>query len=467
MWVFDREALGTVAGSAPDAGLVPTQTGLTTFDLGALDNLDGFDRVGVRWDATVPAGSSVELQARIGESLQSLGPWTDVQVVYSADGLYNGLIDVPAGSHAMQARVKMWTDDIAKPPALTFAVVEVFELLGGSEDPGDDVTAEPNEAVAAPFIQSREYWGANAPTCSIGNHTPYRATFHHTVTPNGETGDAAKSRVKNIQNYHQNVRGWCDIGYHLLVDPDGVLWRGRQYTSKRGAHVGGQNTGNVGIAFLGNFYDGVEPSQAQLDGAAEGFAWVADYWGFEANSSTIRGHQEWPGQSTGCPGSVLDKKTQLLDTINLIIDGDYEEPPPDIPDPDIIVVDNNSPWFDASDGWGYSDWSTQRFDADYRFRLTAGESDLATWSADIPAAGDYEVFVWYTSHSSRTPTAPYFVYHSGGTTKVYVNQQEDGGKWVSLGVYSFASGLSERVALSCWTSYDDYVIADAIKLEPQ
>ena len=466
MWVFDRETLGSVADTAPDAGLVPTEAGLTVFELGAIDGLDAFDRVGVRWDATIPVGSTVDLQARVGESLQSLGPWTRVDVVYDADDMYAGLIDVPAGSTAVEFRVEMFTADASAPPAMTFAVLEVFDFEPTYEDV-DEPVAEPNPVVAQPFIQTRAYWGANAPICSIGSHTPYRATFHHTVTPNGESGNAAKSRVKNIQSYHQNVRGWCDIGYHLLVDVDGVLWRGRSATSKRGAHVGGQNTGNVGISFLGSYYDGIDPPQAQLDGAAEGFAWIADYWGFDANSTTIRGHQEWPGQSTGCPGSVLDHKTELIDTIVDIIDGDYEPPPPPPDDGEVIIVDNDSPWFTASGNWGESTWSTQRYDSNYRFRLTAGESDLAKWSAEIASTGDYEVFVWYTSHSSRTPTAPYFVYHNGGSTKVFVNQQTGGGEWVSLGTYTLSAGLSERVALSCWTTYDDYVIADAIKLVPQ
>ena len=91
---------------------------------------------------------------------------------------------------------------------------------------------------------------------------------------------------------------------------------------------------------------------------------------------------------------------------------------------------------------------------------------MATWSAEL-SGGDYEVFVWYTAHDSRTPSAPYFVYHAGGTSKVFANQQSQGGQWVSLGVYSLSSGLTERVGLSCWTGSNDYVIADAIKLQPQ
>jgi hypothetical protein len=50
--------------------------------------------------------------------------------------------------------------------------------------------------------------------------------------------------------YHQNVQGWCDIGYHFLVSRDGRLWEGRKMNTL-GTHVANNNTGNLGISFMG------------------------------------------------------------------------------------------------------------------------------------------------------------------------------------------------------------------------
>ena len=44
------------------------------------------------------------------------------------------------------------------------------------------------------------------------------------------------------------------------------------------------------------------------------------------------------------------------------------------------------------------------------------------------------------------------------------NQQIDGGKWVSLGRYSFTAGWN-RVSVSRWTTPGSQVVADAIRVE--
>ena len=54
----------------------------------------------------------------------------------------------------------------------------------------------------------------------------------------------------------------------------------------------------------------------------------------------------------------------------------------------------------------------------------------AVWSADIPHAGDYAVYVSYRSFPESTSEARYTVYHAGGTDRFAVNQQMGGGTWI-------------------------------------
>ncbi len=96
------------------------------------------------------------------------------------------------------------------------------------------------------------------------------------------------------------------------------------------------------------------------------------------------------------------------------------------------------------------------------YRYTFGDvSDTATWSFTIPENGSWEVFVMWTNHSNRATDAPYTINHADGSSVVRVNQEVDGGEWVSLGVYSFDAG-SASVILS--GDADDAVVADAVKL---
>ena len=60
---------------------------------------------------------------------------------------------------------------------------------------------------------------------------------HHSALP-GTQGPL------EIQALHMGQRGYSDIGYHFLIDPDGTLYEGRPL-NMRGAHVEGYNTGSV------------------------------------------------------------------------------------------------------------------------------------------------------------------------------------------------------------------------------
>ena len=77
----------------------------------------------------------------------------------------------------------------------------------------------------------------------------------HTFTPPA-SGGSIEARIRSIQAYHMDTRGWCDIGYHFLVAGDGQVFEGRPY-ALLGAHTGGQNSGNIGVSFIGCFHPAV------------------------------------------------------------------------------------------------------------------------------------------------------------------------------------------------------------------
>jgi len=135
--------------------------------------------------------------------------------------------------------------------------------------------------------------------------------------------------------------------------------------------------------------------------------------------------------------------------------------------PPEVVVDNEDSDFNASSNWWTSSSTSGYIGNNYRVRPTASTSDAATWQATLADSGNYEVFVNYSSGSNRASAAPYIVYHNGGSTTVQVNQQTNGGQWVSLGTFNMNAGTSTRVALSCWTSSGTYVVADAVRFVKQ
>jgi len=124
-----------------------------------------------------------------------------------------------------------------------------------------------------------------------------------------------------------------------------------------------------------------------------------------------------------------------------------------------VIVDNSNAGFTASSGWATSTGSTDKYGADYRYHSTAAVSDQAVWTGS--PSGTHTAYAYYPQGSNRSTTAPYTVVHGGTSSLVSVNQQINGGTWVSLGSYSFNAG--EDIKLSFWTGTGFVVIADAVK----
>ena len=90
--------------------------------------------------------------------------------------------------------------------------------------------------------------------------------IHHTGEEDGSLLDTltGPEQVRSIYFTHAVKNGWGDVGYHYLIDRDGVIYEGRAGGKNIiGAHVYCANTGTLGIAMIGNFQR-KEPTEEQL-----------------------------------------------------------------------------------------------------------------------------------------------------------------------------------------------------------
>jgi len=127
-----------------------------------------------------------------------------------------------------------------------------------------------------------------------------------------------------------------------------------------------------------------------------------------------------------------------------------------------VTVDNSAAGFSTSANWSTGTGSTDKFGSDYRYRSTASLSDAATWNVNLGSTKSTTAYAWYPQGSNRSTTSPYIVYYASGSSSVNVNQQINGGQWVSLGTFSMNAGAN-MVKLSCWTTTGFVVVADAVK----
>jgi len=184
-------------------------------------------------------------------------------------------------------------------------VVMLRWTVSASLEPGDPMSFEAADGLGATLppafahvdLVRRADWGARPAACADPDPSQHAVVVHGTATPS----DDPIGLVRSIQRYHQDSRGWCDIGYHFLIGRDGRLWPGREELWI-GAHVGGANTGNVGIAFMGTHTtDPVQ--QVQIDETGALMHWVAQTYAIPANADTVKGHRDF--SATICPGDGL------------------------------------------------------------------------------------------------------------------------------------------------------------------
>ena len=176
--------------------------------------------------------------------------------------------------------------------------------VGAQDETGDDVETRRQRAAPSSLVVSRRQWNARDPdkTCGVP-HTPRRMTIHHTYRPADDGGDPAR-RMRQMQAFHIDNRGWCDIGYHFVVSQSGRIFQGRSTEKRTGAHVGGENDGNIGTALIGDYQNNPVIGR-QLRAASEIVGWIHRTYGIPLNRRTVKGHREWPGQRTSCPGDNL------------------------------------------------------------------------------------------------------------------------------------------------------------------
>ncbi|HCT75878.1 MAG TPA: hypothetical protein DGG94_10940 [Micromonosporaceae bacterium] len=129
------------------------------------------------------------------------------------------------------------------------------------------------------------------------------------------------------------------------------------------------------------------------------------------------------------------------------------------------TVDNTTTGrFTASANWGTSTFSSQRYGPDYRFANPVAASDPAWYKINVPTTASYDVSVWYPANAGYNDSTPFIVVTTTGSQTVRVNQRVNGGRWVSLGVFTLAAGDADKVGVSRWTSGTGYVIADAVRV---
>ncbi|MBC3185754.1 N-acetylmuramoyl-L-alanine amidase [Corynebacterium sp. zg-331] len=246
--------------------------------------------------------------------------------------LCSELIAVPEATTAIEAPPEVSTHLHPTIPQIPLTPAQAAHL----GDPEATVTEDLR-------VVSREQWGADESlmTWEPEEGTPVCVTVHHTHIPSGQEPEYRRNwpaAVRAIYRFHASSdnggRGWGDIGYHLLIDPEGTVYQGRTTGTPGRAvfspdgglvtagHVLHANTGNIGVCVIGDF-DRYHPTTAAHSslvtvlGAlcrARGFDplgqvhYVNTVSSVDVTRPTISGHRDWQDVTElpeDCPGRNL------------------------------------------------------------------------------------------------------------------------------------------------------------------
>jgi len=154
-------------------------------------------------------------------------------------------------------------------------------------------------------LVTRAQWGARPPK----NQTPlnravqHGTAVHYTASDADEQADHANCarRVRAIQDFHMDGRGWADIAYSYLACKHGFVYEGRGTGVRTAAN--GTDTGNTAyhaVCFLG---DDTAGRDDVTDAGRVAIRQAVEHCNRWAGVSAFRPHSWF--KATACPGDQL------------------------------------------------------------------------------------------------------------------------------------------------------------------
>ncbi|MBL8204071.1 MAG: N-acetylmuramoyl-L-alanine amidase [Blastocatellia bacterium] len=204
-----------------------------------------FLALSAKWTSVISKDARFTLSVRASVNDQDWGAWQ----LSSLDGdprTQAGLFFFPSESRFIQYRIEMERD--AKHQAPFVQDLKFRFISPGATPQNEQAKLRPAQSL------TRKQW--HCPETSFkSKQQSARVTHlivHHTATTN-EVQDWP-AVVRTIWNFHAVTNGWRDLGYHYLIDPQGVIYEGRAGGDKSaGIHFSCANTGTLGIAMVGNY----------------------------------------------------------------------------------------------------------------------------------------------------------------------------------------------------------------------
>jgi N-acetylmuramoyl-L-alanine amidase len=122
--------------------------------------------------------------------------------------------------------------------------------------------------------------------------------IHCTATPEGRP-----VTVEEITEWHKN-KGWKTIGYHYVIDLNGMVHNGRP-VEQVGAHCEGHNANSIGIVYVGGCDADMKPKDTRNYSQKVAMLKLVRLLKEQYPGVSIHGHNEYAAKA--CPSFDVQK----------------------------------------------------------------------------------------------------------------------------------------------------------------
>lgn len=118
-------------------------------------------------------------------------------------------------------------------------------------------------------------------------------TIHCAATPEGRD-----VRPETIEQW--DIAKFGQKSYHWIVDLEGNTHRSLA-DDRKGAHVGGNNTGNIGVCYVGGCDKNMNAKDTRTNAQKAALLTLVRTYQARYPGIVIRGHRDWPNVQKACP----------------------------------------------------------------------------------------------------------------------------------------------------------------------
>ncbi|MFV9507703.1 MAG: N-acetylmuramoyl-L-alanine amidase [Oscillochloridaceae bacterium umkhey_bin13] len=256
----------------------------------------------LRWELTEPQPEALWVELRVSPDGEQWSDWVimipndDLWVPEDGDlVVWSEITDVGPDMRFWQVRARPAPGFETNGPQVRQLDVNTVDARFGPAEPSLDAPASlatlNSSGVARPAVVSRTAWGnpdGQGSRATPAYRTVTHMVIHHTAEPNSLSGSQQTwaDRVRAIWSFHTFTRGWGDIGYNYLIDPNGVIYEGRAGGDDAVGFHDTANFGSMGVAVIGT-YSIVQPTAPSQTSLVNLLAWKANQRGINPHGQAF------------------------------------------------------------------------------------------------------------------------------------------------------------------------------------